>query len=412
MIRILLILIAVLFLLPVSDVLADRCSDEILLDGSENLINYGMDTTQHWWALTSPFTNGYRLVVDGKKSAIYLEIGNLVFSSDGSKWACFARDNKQWYLMTNDTVLPLPGTDPGEIVFSPNSEVLCFSYKSAEQEFILFQHRRIQVYQRTGKLFLSTGGERIAFMGYRGDRLIVNINGNMESPLFDDIKPIGFWNDGSFIYAGKSGNIWEIYKNNVPISESYADIPESAINIDGTAAGFIVKTTAGKFYGVIISDEYYEPLTSKAYDFANNLALHPKSPIIVFSATFNSSPIIVMGSTEFSCGQENSRPFFNCDGSDFYFLGCDIDCFVNISGRKYSTNTQLALDATYAMKPNNLTLAYSTSSSMVVRSLSENKLYAGRMVEEMISPRYNWRISSYEALGKISNRLYLMRCQF
>ncbi len=401
----------VLFFLVSSKLSADRCSDEILLDGSETLYSYGMDTTNHWWALTSPFTNSYRLIVDGKKSGIYVEFGNMTFSDDGSKWACFARDNKQWYLMTNDTVLPIPGTDPGEIRFSPNSEVLCFSYKEAEQEVIFLRNRKIQVYQRTGRLFLSTGGERIAFLGYRGDRMVVNING-AESPLFDDIKPFGFWYDGSFMYAGKNGNLWEVYKNSQSLTESYADIPEYFLNHEGNAAGYIAKTSSGRYHGVIISDEYYEPLTGKSYDFASGLALHPTSPIIAFLAVYNTQQVIVMSNTEFYGGEQNSRPFFTCDGSDFFFLGCNIDCFINVSGRKYSTNTQLSLDMTYAMKPNNLSIAYSTSSSMVVRSFSENMLYAGRMVDEIIAPRYNWRTGNYETLGRISDRLYLMKCKF
>lgn len=389
----------------------DHCTEDLLLDGSEQLNSYGMDSTQNWWAVTSPFTNGYRLIVNGHSSDIYMDLKGLTFSADGLNWACFARDNKQWYLLTRDTALALPGTDPGEIVFSPNSQVLCFSFKSADQEFIFFKNRRIQVYQRTGRLYLSTGGDRIAFMGYRGDRLVMNVNGT-ESPLFDEIKPIGFWQDAGFLYAAKSGSVWEVYKNNQPISESFADIPEVALNIDGTVAGLIVRTTAGKFHGMIISDEYYEPLLSKPFDFAANLALHPFSPIIAFSAVYNTKPMIVMSNTEFYGGEQNGKPFFTCDGSDFFFVGCDIDCFVNVSGRKYSTNSQLSLESSYAMKPNHPSIAYSTSASLVIRSFADNQLYAGRMVDEVSSPRYNWRSGNYEALGKVNQRLYLLKCKF
>jgi hypothetical protein len=33
------------------------------------------------------------------------------------------------------------------------------------------------------------------------------------------------------------------------------------------------------------------------------------------------------------------------------------------------------------------------------------------MVDSTFSPRYNWRMDRYEALGIINNRLYLLTCK-
>ncbi len=404
------LIILVILLAAVSFAKADRCSDEILLDGSETIVSYGMDTTNHWWAVTSPFTNTFRLIVDGKASDVYNEFTELVFSPNGEKCACYAKDSKQWYLLTEEGASPLPGTEPGEINYSPNSEVMSFSYMEAEQETILTPTRKIRVYQRTGRYFLSFGGERLAFLGYRGNGMVVNINGK-ESHVFDEIKPLGFWSDGGFLYSARNGNLWELYKDEKALTESYSEISEMVINLTGTAAGLIAKTTAGTYHGVLISDEYYEPLVSKFYDFASNITIHPTNPIIAFSAVYNSRSLVVMSSTEFSGGQQTSKPRFTCDGSDLYFFGCDIDCFVNISGRKISTNNQLSLDADYAMKPGDMSIAYASSSSMVIRLLQTNELIAGRMLDEVKSPRYNWRNKQYESLGRISQRLYFLRCK-
>lgn len=382
----------------------------MLLDGSEPLVAYGLDTTSHWWALTSPTTDGVRLIVDNKHSAIYKQIEKLTFSPDGNRWACFAKDNSQWYLLTDDTIIPLPGTSFGEIAYSPNSEVLVYSYMEGDHERIILNSRSILVYQRTGSLFLSEGGERYALMGWRGDKIVVNINGN-ETTLFDEIKPFGFWYDGSFLYAGRNGSTWEVYKNNNSITEQFMEISRVAINLRGNVAAFLARKNANQAYGVLIADEYTEPLMSKPYDNVANLLLHPTLPMLAFSAGISGKEYVVLSNTEYVGGQEaTSAPHFTYDGSELYFVGCNIDCFVNINGKKYALGNVISTQLPYAVKPRSETMAYSTNSSLIVRDLLHKELTAGMMVDTLLQPRYNWRTQRYETLGQISQKLYLMTC--
>jgi hypothetical protein len=366
-----------------------------------------MDTTSNWWAVTQPFTSGYRLYVDGQKSDVYSRLRSLTFSPDGNRWACFARSNTQWNLLTNDGVKPLPGDSVGEILFSPNSEALVYSYYEGEHETIIYGERSVRVLRRFGKLFTSSGGERIAFMGYRGDDLVLNVNG-VETSAYANIMPIGFWYDGEFVYAAGNGSIWEIFKGSKAISEPYVSISQAAINLQGNVLGATVKLSSGKMMALMISDEYSEPLTGRPYDEVSNLTIHPSVPLIAYAAKRETGYCVVMSSTEYDCGESKAVPIFTHNG-DLYFWGCNINCYVSINGKAYKTNS--TLDGYYVMKPGSRTIAYTSSTSLAIRYLDRDDMAAGMMVDQTFTPRYNWRTGRYEALGRINQRLYLLTCR-
>ena len=390
---------------------AQKCIDYMLLQGPENISAYGVDTTDHWWSVIESVKGSYRMVIDGKRSEIYRNIKNLVFSPDGNRWAYFAQDNVQWYLIANDTTIMIPASDVGDMNFSPNSQSLVYSYMEGEYEKIILPNKKINVYQRQGNLYLSQSGDKFAFIGFRGDLKVINING-VESPAYQDIKPIGFWYDNKMIYAAKNGTVWEIYKDDKAISETYMDIYDCAINNQGNVFAVLARQSGGRCVGILFSDEYTEPIISKPYDNVSSLALHPSLPMFAFKGSIDNNYFIVLNNIEYHAGREPGIPFFTYDGSDLYFLGCDLDCFVNVNGQKYSVPAQFDLGMYYAMKPSSKTIAYTTSTSMAVREIEFNRLYAGMMVDELIPPRYNWRKQRYESLGKINQKLYLLTCNF
>ena len=75
-------------------------------------------------------------------------------------------------------------------------------------------------------------------------------------------------------------------------------------------------------------------------------------------------------------------------------------------------NNEVALDRYYAKKPGSNTIAYVTNSSLIIRDFEKGELYSGMMVDNLVSPRYNWRSGLYETLGSINNKLYLLTCRF
>jgi len=388
----------------------------MLLDGSEKLVTYGMDTTKNWWAITKPFEGSYRLIVNGNGTDVYKDIRQLSFSADGNSWACFLKDNTQWYFMSSDTMIELDANDVGTINFSPNSQHISYSFFQADREIVVFKDKKIDAYNRDfenyPRIYLSNNAEKYAWVSERGSGCVLVINGR-ETSVFDEIKPIGFWYDAGMLYAARTSDIWEIYKDNTPISDVYYDISETAINIKSNVAAAIASESSGKQIGIIISDEYYEPLTGNRYDAIRNLILHPTLPLLSYNARLGTQEFVVLNTAEYYGGSETTGPpEFTYDGSDLYFLGCDIHCFVNVNGRKYSLNGEIPIDRYFAKKPGDNTIAYATGSSMIVRDIETNELHAGIMVDELISPRYNWRNSTYETLGSIGNKLYLMTCRY
>jgi len=392
-----------------------HCVDYMLMEGTEQLVTFGMDTTKNWWAVTEPYSESYRLIINGIPQKDYKEIRQLTFSADGNRWAYFGKDNTQWYLNSNDTIISLTSNDVGQIDFSPNSQKIAYSYFEGFEETIVIGDNKIRAYQRDfqnhPKIFLSQNGSKYAWVVKRGSGFALNISGK-ETDVYNEIFPIGFWYDGKMIYAARNFALWEIYKGDELIGSDYSQIFESAINLNGNVAAVLASQT-GKQIAILISDEYYEPLIGNRYDYISNLVLHPNLPMMAYNANLYQTDFVVLNSTEFAGGKEQTgTPEFTHDGEDLYFLGSDMHSFVNVNGRKYSLNNEVSLDRYYAKKPGSNTIAYVTNTSMIVRDIENNEQYAGMMVDNLISPRFNWRTNTYETLGSIGNRLYLMTCRF
>jgi len=398
------------YLVIVSPSFANKCFDQMLFDGTEKLATYAIDSTGNWWAVTQPFSDNYRLCVNGKKTKVYQNIQAPVFSNDGERWACFVKDYSQWYLLTNDTIISLSVFLPGVIKFSPNSEHLVYSYFEGSNEHVVLPGRTFTIVNRLSDIFLSMNAEKFAFTGYRGDKQVLNVNG-VETSISDSVLPVGFWYDGRFVYASLTGSNWEIYRADQQLTEFYQTIIDYKINLKGTVVAFLVRQPGGKALSVLISDEYREPLLGKPYDAINSLALHPELAMIAFKAVNYGVNYVVLNNTEYFGGTESTGPpQFSYNGEELFFTGYDLESFININGVKTSIQAQLDTELRYAKKPGSNTIAYSTSSSMIMRDIKTGTLYAGMMTDNMIQPIYNWKKGCYEALGNINNRLYQMVC--
>jgi hypothetical protein len=183
------------------------------------------------------------------------------------------------------------------------------------------------------------------------------------------------------------------------------------MNIWGTAAGFLARRTPTNAVGILLSDEYYAPLITKPYDYVSGLALNPLIDLMAFKARYNNSEFIVLSNTEYAGGTENGNPHWTHDGSELYFSGFATDCFVNIDGRRYNLNQMFDRIDDFVMKPRSKTIAYATSSNLVVRDLVSGTIYAGKMMDYTTKPIYDWRKKSYISLGVISRRVYLLECR-
>lgn len=407
-----LILILTIFLSFCYTLFSDNCKDYMLLNGAEDLVEFGMDTTSHWWAVTAPFPGRYRMIIDGVETDIYEKFTKPVFSPDGKKYGFFAAFGGDWKIITADSIIDIDATDSGEIVFSPDSEVMAYSYFENYNEVVRCGNMKFEMSDRIGKLYVGQRGFRLAYIRKLGGQHKLFVNGN-EIDSYDAIKPFGFWMNGQILYAAKNGYDWSVYKGEEEISETYRSISEVRINLRGDVAGFLAGKTSGKATGIIISDRYRDLIYGQDYDEVSNLDIHPTEPMITYNARKYDEMLVVLNGADYNAGLDVGRPRFTYDGEDVIYVGCgSFDCFVGISGKKVPIPMQLSSQASYAFKPGSKTLAYSTASSMIVRDLNSGTQYAGKMMDYLSSPRYNRFSDRYEALGRIANRLYLMTCSF
>lgn len=408
------LLVVVIFILcyvasPTKSSAADKCSDKLLLDGADSVMVYGMDTTNHWWAITKPFTGKYRLFVDGKPTInVYEQFRPPVFSPDGEHWAAYGYRTTGWEVITDDTIINTNASEAGEITFGQSSAMV-YSYFDGDIETIIFGKKRYFAQERRSKIYISYDGSVISYVCSRLGGQFLRTNGK-DDTQFDEIKLAGIWNDNSPFYAGKQGLVWKIYKGSEEMSSGYESITEMLLNPLGTNGAAICngQQSAQVF---LYSDEYYEPLESKRYDRVEQLALHPTLPMVGFKGVVNNVANIVLNRTEYDAGKEAGAPFFTYDGSEFIYFGFDVDFFITINGKKYKQESNLSLGQQFAVMPGNKTFAYTTNSAMVVREIEKNFSYSGRMFDQAIAPRYNRRTERYETLALIGTRLIMLMCK-
>jgi hypothetical protein len=388
-----------------------KCFDYQLLDGAEPLLSYGMDTTYHWWAITQPFDGFKRLIVDGEELSSVRNLTIPEFSQDGSRWASFMEDNSGWILVDQDSSWRINTTKPGTITYSPDSDVMAYSYFEGETlEKIVIGEKELSIFDRSSQIILSQTGSKYAFLTNRSGLITLNIDGR-SSGVYDEIKPFGFMYDDSFLWAAAIGGNWHVYRDFEQISEAYNFVDFGQINPIGTIATYVAELLSGQYVAVIINDEYKDPLETNRFDFITNLTLHPYEPIIAFEGIFNGNFNIYMNTVPYEAGTQNSIPKFTHDGEDLFFIGCRIDCFANVNGRKYPLRVNRFIDRVIAVKPNSKTFAFNTNSALVVRDMEKVELWSGMMVNETIEPRYNRFDDRYETLGVVNNRLYLLTCR-
>ncbi len=411
----------VLFIFSFIRILSQQCFDDILLDGSEKIDKYGIDSTGNWWAITKPYTNRFRLYVNGKQSDIFSGVQDIKFSRDGKRWACYAKDDgNYWHLLTNDTTLYLRAFRVGQLFFTPDSKSLFFTYTTEGRQTlsgkidnegnIKFGSSKDLDIPDATTMYISVDLKRKAVVTNRDGGTYVRL-GKDQGPRFDAVKAIGYWNDGSFIYAARLGNSWEIYKDRETLSEPFNRIIDAKMNPEGTIAAIAFERTKNEQVVLTLNDKYYEPLMSRMYDWVGNIQINPILEIVAFKAKKNDNYYVVYSNTEYISGKNSTPPQFSYDGKDIFFVGCDFDCFVNINGRKYSLNSEIDLKGNFVKKPGEPSIAYTTSSSLVIRNLEKNTLSASKMMDKMSEPIYNWKSKRYEALGILGERLYFIYCK-
>jgi hypothetical protein len=387
----------------------------MLLDGLDSLVTFGIDTTGHWWAATKPYSNKYKVYIDTFHSEVYENILDLNISPDGEQWAFWGINSGTIHLINRDGLgnindISLDATDIGEIIYSPDGTQFAYSYFQGDNEIIHLPFKKISVVNRgSRKLYIDNSGKQYAFVGKRGDKYVININGK-ESTVYDEIIPIGFWHKGTFIYAGFNGNNWEIINGNKTIGNSYWRILETQINKIGTVMAVLVQLATGRCMSITFSDDYYEPIYGRTYDDTWGLALHPTDVLIGYGASEHNKYYILQNGVEYYSTAEIAQPFYSHNGEELVFIGRgEYGPYVSVNGNKIDIKIGLYTDDVIAKKPKSPTIAFNTGITFCLYNYEKNDLKTGNMYDKLGNPIYNRRNNCYETLATIYNRLYLCK---
>jgi hypothetical protein len=399
-------------LFPLNLISEDKCNDYFILGNGENIEAYGMDSTYHWWAVTKPFSDRYRMIIDDFESNSYVNLGFPVFSPNGEKWAFYAQDVNSIYLETSDTITQINCNEFGNIYFSGNSEIMAYSYKIDNlTNFVLGENIFKNLQNVNSNFYINYEGNSFAYTTNRNGLSAIILN-QEEIGTFEQIKIIGFWNDGSIFYAGKLGEYWRVYRNKEVISENYLLISEMQVNLAGSFLVYNATLINGQKQVYFYFDELNNIQSSRLYQNISNLIIHPYLYLYGFRATNTTNELVAISNTEYASTLNASAPKFTFDGNEIYYIYCDNNCFLAVNGKNYRLKNQFDTQTSIVKKPFSESFAYSTNANLVVYDLETQIMYSGMMVDRIIAPRYNRFENRYETLGLINNRLYLLTCKF
>ena len=395
--------------------LAQKFDHQRLLDGADSLAFYDIDTTGHWWAITKPFANRYKMYINDYESPASEDLTFPVFAAGGRQWSFFAVYNSSVHRVENngDEIIEwiLDATDFGEIAYSPNGEFAAYTYFQDGNEIVQLPNRQITVTNRFGQLFIDNSGTSFTILGKRMSHYVININGR-ESATYDSIIPIGYWHNRNFVYAAFNGNNWEIYCGNRRFGGTYSSIIDVKINPAGTILAVLVRLNTGRSMAIVFNDDYYEPIYGRTYDNVWNLALHPTDMLYGYVAMQHSRLFVVQNSTEYPARGEVGTPFYSYNGDELIFFGMgEFGPYINVNGKQTDIRIGLYAEDIIAKKPGSETIAYTTHVSLLVYDYVKNRYFVGFMCDRMGGAIYNRYTRRYEALGEINNRLYLLHCE-
>ena len=403
-------MICVLVLIGIVRALAvAQCTDELLLDGSEPLVQAHLDTTGVWWAITSSTLGQQRLVINGHRSASYDRVSQPIISSDGQHWAAWVQRAGTWHLLVDTVLIPIQCAAPTALVFAPYSSVLAIGCKEGTVEIIGHRTKQYTAVRRKGDILLSPDGTRIAWVEqiHQQQRLLLD---GKEVATGDELLVGGFWQSGQILYAQRAGGQWKILRDTDLVAGPFEYIRSISVNPMGTVGVAHVQNLGWQSV-LLLSDEYERPVPSQQYDSVWSVVLHPYLAQYGALAVRQGTFFIVHSGTDYALGRFPLVQIrFTPDGSELYGLGCDVDCYLVLDGQRLPLGQDLSPTLGIARRPGSKTFSYSTPTNLFVRRTDKVNFTYSRMCDYVLEPIYNRRRGRYEALGVVQGRLYLLSC--
>lgn len=404
------LLAAFLFLAACTTISAQNCEEQQVLPGDEHLVDHGVDSTGHWWAITQPYTSFYHLYVDGKRFGPYSEIGKPVFANDGSTWAAAATINTVVRVLTPEKAIPVNGTGIISLFFASRAPVLCMVTR--RDSLITFTNgtTSVQVLFPVGYYTTDPDGVHLAYVGQRGTVQSIVLDGT-EGQTADRIVLAGMWSDGSPVYTTQNGPSTSVHIGTRSIVSNVQGIRSLQVNRAGTALAFICERAGGSMFASTYSDEMVEPWFGPPCDNISQLVLHPFDALVAYYGIRNLARSVFYAAADYPAGLETGPIVFTNNGATMAYLSRDGDDYISLNGRRYRMSSKVTVGAAVAVHPTQSVLAYATSTSIVMWDIEQSGYKLGKMCDRVADAVYVRTRDAFQTTGQFNDRLYLLTCR-
>jgi hypothetical protein len=387
---------------------AGDCVEEVLLDGSERIVDFGVDTTDHWWARTQPFEQLQRLWVDGKVYGPFMSVSVPVFSPDGTAWTSVATMNGEISLISNDPIHIEQFTAVSTIVYPAIGSRPWIRYANGPQDFVTNGERTYTLVDARQDLVTDPSGSVVYHTARRGTTIALVRNGT-DVLTADDIILAGVWSDGRAVFATSNGGQWALFLGEVELRRGLTAVRSLTVNRSGTVLGGIGGTANASFSFLFI-DDYVDIWNGPVLDGITTFALHPFEPLCAYIGIERGASFLYYNSAQYPAGRERGTVTFSHDGDVMAMMGRDMDDFITMNGKRTMVANRLTLGARLALATNGQSFAYSNGVQLVLWDLDRSAPQFARICDVISDIYYSPRTSSYVALGRFGTQLLRIRC--
>jgi len=404
------ILATILCLLCITTLYAQNCEERQLLPGDEHLIDHGVDSTGHWWAITQPYSSFYHLVVDGKRYGPYTEVMKPIFANDGTTWASSAIVNSIALIVTPEKIVRVNGTGVNTMFFASQAPALCTVTRRDSLVTFSSPTRSVQVLFPVGQYTSDQKGEHLFYVGQRG-AIQSLVSDGVEGVTGERIQLAGAWSDGSPVYTVQNGPAVSLFIGGRGIVTNVKSITDVHVNRFGTALAFVCDRSAGAVFACKYTDEMNEPWFGPPCDAISQLVLHPYDALIAYYGIRDLGRHVYYDAADYPAGLETGRIVFTNDGSTMVYLSRDGDDYISFNGRRYRMSSRVSVGAAIAVHPTSSVLAYATSTSIVMWDVEQSGFKLGKMCDRVSDAVYVRTSNSFQSTGQFNDRLYLLTCR-
>ncbi|NQW29420.1 MAG: hypothetical protein HQ472_02770 [Ignavibacteria bacterium] len=398
--------LVVLLVATSGQVKSQSFKDELLPIIAPVFKSVGIDSTGHWWAIIKPFETGINIMVDGDLYGPYDAIDPPIFSVDGTSWAFAAERNRQYRIVTeSDSIVSQSAIQ--NLAYKFRSNQLFWQEQNGSDKRIVSRSKTYFIQTEVLAKHTDLTGGVVCWTEAAQRGTILYSNGSIVGSA-DSIQLVGVWYNGEPLYARLNGTRWSVLIGSREIYNGLNSVREFQMNTSADVCAWISDLGNVGTKAFMYKDDFAEPWEGPVLNSVSKLVLSPTDGLVAYMGLFGSQLSVYFNSAAYPAGRETGYPFFTNNGEFMVYSGFDGDQFVAINGKKIRIKSSAPKSRGFAVTPNGEVACWSSQSTIVLADLEFNFIQMGKMCDDVTDAVYHRPSNTFMALGKVSNRLYLL----